>query len=300
VYTISGTPSVAGVFGYTVTTVSTCGIQSSFTGTITVNQATISLTSVAGTDAQKLCSNIAIKNITYSIGGTGNGANIFPALANGLISNYAGGILTISGIPIVPEGIYTYTITPTGISCSSAAPATFTITIIHPVAAFTTDKTIGNPALLVNFSNKSNNANTYNWSFGDGKTSTVFDTSYIYKAAGIYQVQLIVSNNSQCADTATTTIIVYDLTVPNVFSPNGDNVNDVFTINSIGVESVDVEIYNRWGIKVYAWSTPHGGWDGTNIINGFQCDNGTYYYILKETDILGKVYQKTGFVTLIR
>src|SRR5439155_487651 len=76
VFTISGTPTAAGTFNYTVTTTGTC-TQTTANGTITVNpNATIALTSAAGTNAQTPCINIAITNITYSIGGGGTGGTV--------------------------------------------------------------------------------------------------------------------------------------------------------------------------------------------------------------------------------
>ena len=76
VFTISGTPSVAGTFNYTVTTTGTC-VQTTALGSITVNpDATIALSSAAGTDAQSLCINVPITSITYTIGGGGTGAGV--------------------------------------------------------------------------------------------------------------------------------------------------------------------------------------------------------------------------------
>ena len=86
-FTISGTPSVAGTFNYTVTTTGTC-VQTTALGSITVNpDATIALSSAAGTDAQSLCINVPITSITYTIGGGGTGAGVvgLPAGVNGCI-----------------------------------------------------------------------------------------------------------------------------------------------------------------------------------------------------------------------
>ena len=300
VFTISGSPDVAGVFNYTVTTTGSCNPQSNFMGTITLDEATIDLTSASETDNQSLCSGVSMSDITYYIGGTGTGATI-SGLPPGITSNYNinNGVFTISGIPIAIDGVYTITVTTTGGTCTQNSVVD-TITLIHPRAQFTNNPVNGNPPLLVNFTNNSQNANTYRWSFGDGNLSSSFDTSNTYMAMGTYIVQLIASNSSQCPDTATSKVIVYKLTVPNVFSPNGDGVNDIFTIDATGVPTIDVEIYNRWGTKIYEWNTTNGGWDGRNIINGLPSEDGTYYYILKAIDVKGIEYNETGFITLIR
>ena len=125
VFTISGTPTVSGTFNYTVTTTGSC-VQTTATGTITVNpDATISLTSAAGTNNQTKCINTAITPITYSIGGGGTGAGV-TGLPTGVTGNYSGGVFTISGTPTV-SGTFNYTVTTTG-SCVQAT-ATGTITV---------------------------------------------------------------------------------------------------------------------------------------------------------------------------
>lgn len=70
--------------------------------------------------------------------------------------------------------------------------------------------------------------------------------------------------------------------VPNVFSPNGDNVNDFFKIEGTPNpcwDALTVQIYNRWGQLVYESSEVEFKWDGTNK-NGKELPEGTYYVIL--------------------
>ena len=300
VFTISGSPSVAGVYTYTIATHGTCNLQSSLTGKITALNATATLilASGLGSDNQKICLDSSITKIEYLIGGTGNGA-IVSTLPNGLTGAYNASLFTISGKPNLTDGTYTYTITPTGGICP-AAPATFTITVMHPVSSFITDKENGNPPLPINFTNNSQNANTYIWSYGDGNKSIASDTSNTYKNIGIYTVQLIASKNSQCPDTSKSIITIYKFVVNNVFTPNGDNINDVFIINSIGITFLQAEIFNRWGLKMYEWNTTSGGWDGRNMTSGLVCEEGTYYYIIKAKDMDGKEYNEKGFLSLIR
>src|SRR5579862_2536511 len=127
-YTISGTPTVSGAFTYTVTTAGgLCGTVSA-TGTITVvGKPTITLTSAVGTNAQTICANTVITNITYSIGGGGTGATVsgLPAGVNGAFS---AGVVTISGTPTA-TGSFTYTVTTTGGAPCAAVTATGTITV---------------------------------------------------------------------------------------------------------------------------------------------------------------------------
>lgn len=125
--TISGTPTASGTFSYTVTlTGGSCGGVITATGTITVSpNNTIALTSATGTNAQSLCINTAMANITYGITGA-TGATI-AGLPAGVSGVRAGNVITISGTPTT-SGTFNYTITLTG-GCG-AISATGTITVI--------------------------------------------------------------------------------------------------------------------------------------------------------------------------
>ena len=114
VFTISGTPTEKGTFSYTITTQGPCNNVTAG-GTITVNDnSTISLTSAAGTDAQTVCINSGLTNISYAIGGSGSGASITAgSLPNGVTGGYSGGVFTISGTP-TQAGTFSYTISTQG------------------------------------------------------------------------------------------------------------------------------------------------------------------------------------------
>lgn len=87
-------------------------------------------------------------------------------------------------------------------------------------------------------------------------------------------------------------------TVPNAFSPNGDGLNDMFSVVSSGDEIVPgFVIYNRWGEVVYQANDLRNGWDGNS--NGKQQENGVYFFVLTlECDGLYESLQ--GMVTLLR
>ena len=113
VVTISGTPSVAGTFNYTVTLSGGCSVITS-TGTITSNINTISLSSGVGTNNQTKCINTAITNITYAT--TGAIGASFTGLPAGVAGSWLNNVVTISGTPTV-AGTFNYTVTLTG-GCS--------------------------------------------------------------------------------------------------------------------------------------------------------------------------------------
>jgi gliding motility-associated-like protein len=132
VISISGTPTTAGVFNYTVSTTGPC-VNPVATGTITVTgDATLTLTSAAGTNNQIRCINVAIANITYSVSGTGTGGSV-SGLPPGVTGVFAAGVVTISGTPTA-IGAYNYTVTTTGPCVIPTANGTITV---NPDASIT-------------------------------------------------------------------------------------------------------------------------------------------------------------------
>lgn len=89
-------------------------------------------------------------------------------------------------------------------------------------------------------------------------------------------------------------------TIPNVFSPNGDGINDIFDINAKSVEEFNITIYNRWGSKVFESQNVDVEWNGTNKNDGGECPAGVYYYVVEYKLRNEEPKNQTGTVTLIR
>lgn len=87
-------------------------------------------------------------------------------------------------------------------------------------------------------------------------------------------------------------------TIPNVFTPNGDSKNDVFSITGSNIIFIDLGIYNRWGQQVFKSNTDNSSWTG-NCKNG-DCSGGVYYYTAQIIYKDGEAQYKKGIVTLIR
>jgi gliding motility-associated-like protein len=86
-----------------------------------------------------------------------------------------------------------------------------------------------------------------------------------------------------------------ELLIPNVFSPNGDRVNDLFDIKGECLHSKFlIQIFNRWGVKVFETTDRYNSWDG-RINGGPEAVDGVYYYVI---DIDKTTY--TGFVQIVR
>jgi len=100
-----------------------------------------------------------------------------------------------------------------------------------------------------------------------------------------------------------TTVTVYtecpQYFVPNVFTPNGDTYNDVFLIKAFGVPKYSIEIYDRWGVRVFHSDDPSNPWNGKINNTGAEASDGVYYYILK-SECNDKEDDHHGFLQLLR
>lgn len=140
---------------------------------------------------------------------------------------------------------------------------------------------IGNDTILcagksVRLDATDENFNRYNWSNGDTTSSITVSTpgSYFVSASGncfkgADTIEVKAGNNCNLC-----------LFVPNAFSPNNDGLNDVMMVNAIcPVGFFQLNIYNRYGEKVFGSTNPTAGWNGE--YKGKPSDVGTYFYHIK-------------------
>ena len=198
---------------------------------------------------------------------------------------------------------YVEAISEANCTSNTRTPVTVTVSIVE--ALFSATPSSGTAPLQVNFINTSKGAVSYYWDLTDNFESTSQHVSHIFSPdgqGGIYEVMLIATNTFGCKDTMTMRIAVNPfskLIIPNVFTPNGDGVNDVFTLESTGVTSLNAQLFDRWGLKLFEWNTVHGGWDGRTTAGGMASE-GTYYYIIVATGADGQEYKLNGHLTLLR
>ncbi len=88
--------------------------------------------------------------------------------------------------------------------------------------------------------------------------------------------------------------------LPNVFTPNGDGVNDYFFLTDIYATNFHVQIYDRWGVLIYEWNSLDGKWDGTDMKNHMPVTDGVYFYIAQISVPEQPLKTATGFVELLR
>ncbi len=140
------------------------------------------------------------------------------------------------------------------------------------------------------------------WRFGDDSLATSASPRHIYREARdstypvVYQVILRVSYDNGCEAYDTVHVDVCEgFVLPNVFTPNGDGVNDFFFVRGLDDRDCDLVVFDRWGDKVYEKEQYNGEWGGKDM-DGNDLNPDTYYYVLKCAD--KSTY--TGFVKIIR
>ena len=152
------------------------------------------------------------------------------------------------------------------------------------------------------FTNLSQNSNVWRWEFGDGSFSNQEHPRHIFNELGQYCITLTAWNQVGCPDTTEQCYVeVEDLTIffPNAFSPNGDDLNDRFGVVSLmSFNTFTLEIFNRWGQRIFTGDSFNDVWDGT--FKGQPVQEGVYVYrFLAETQS-GKKLSRSGSITVIR
>ncbi|MDX2249041.1 MAG: PKD domain-containing protein [Bacteroidia bacterium] len=200
-------------------------------------------------------------------------------------------------------GTYAVNLTATGAGGCQVSGSLGEITIGGgPVADFISDPQPGTslplPDARVQFNNRSTGAVSWFWDFGDGGFSTAENPTYTYGEAGTYYVMLIATDAGGCVDSVKygpLTVFPPDVLIPNVFSPNGDGINDLFWVKYNGKETVYTEVFDRWGRPIFSGTgLVENAWNGLTA-SGAEASEGVYYYVVK-------IGEKTfsGNVTLMR
>jgi len=130
----------------------------------------------------------------------------------------------------------------------------------------------------------------YHWDMGDGLIETGSTIHHSYKITnsllGFNTVTLKATNQNGCMDTASKKFEITPF-VPNVFTPNGDGVNDLF------MYGFDIQITDRNGTIIYKGS---GGWNG--MYGNKKMGNDTYFYTVNYVDKNHQVQTRKGYITL--
>jgi gliding motility-associated-like protein len=273
------------------------------------------------TDTVSGCSDTAYINIaadvtTISVN-AGNDVTICPGQGTMLnatgASNYTWTPATALSSTTIPNPIAnpvtttTYTVVGTSQCASGSSSDEVTVNVptaspLNATAGPDQEVCINSPFLLYVTSTGGYGSNSYSWTqisgaVGDSimnansANATVTPT---VTTTNVYQV--VVTDN--CGYSYTDTIIVdvlqdCDLNIPNVFTPNGDGINDNFLITANGLKSYSITIYNRWGKKVFESADITNSWNGENV------NDGTFFFVITAESINGKMFNESGHVQRI-
>jgi hypothetical protein len=197
VVTISGTPSQAGTFNYTVTLVGGCN-PTTAQGTMVVNLTnnTISLTSATGTNNQSSCKNATITNITYATTGATNAT--VTGLPQGVSGIWNNNVVTISGTPVPTSGTFSYTVTLTGGCGTITATGSIAInanSVPSVPTSLTGDGCANNRTTL----SSNTTFSSYAWFLNGSEISNTNTRTFNPSAAGNYYVRVY---NGTCYGTS--------------------------------------------------------------------------------------------------
>lgn len=187
-------------------------------------------------------------------------------------------------------------------SCNKFDTITYSITVRKlPVADFIHRPLVPVGNELTVFTNRSKDAISYIWDFGDGTGSNEKDPSHQYKRTKTYLVCLTAIDDKGCADTickSVDALVIPAIGVPTAFSPNGDGANDILYVYGAAVESFTFKLYNRWGQLLFETTDLTKGWDG--LYKGKPQEMDSYAYTLQANFYDGTTASKEGNVTLLR
>lgn len=290
------TISPAATTTYSVVVTNLCGASATASSTVIVNplpQINIPPMIAAG------CDNAILQFTDTNL--ANNGSAYYWSFGDGTFSSAANPLYTYS-----QTGTYLVNVTVTSpAGCSSQDQTTCTaIVTVSPVADFDIDQyesSIINP--VFRFTDLSVNADTWSWNFGDGQTSVEKNPVHTYKEKGLYTVKLVTTNSGGCIDSIIKLVRIepeFTFYIPNTFTPDGDNLNDIFTGVGMEIAEFEMQIYDRWGEMIYETQELTMGWNGTVKGGSEIAQQDVYVYQIKLRDTFRKQHQYTGHVNLIK
>jgi gliding motility-associated-like protein len=279
------TPSSTNSYVFTVT--DGCGNIARDTVTYTITSPPLLLSM---TPTQYICPGDSAFVSVIASGGYGNYYYLWP-------SNGA----TTPGIWVYPGSTNSYQVLVSD-ECQSFNVSGFSqVQIVKPVADFTILTTNPTENLPTSFYNLTQNGFGYQWFFGDGNGSYEVHPTHTFSPYGEYLITLIATDMNGCVDSITKPIYIQEefyIYIPNTFIPDENRINDVFSGSFIGVEWINIEVFNRWGERLFFSDQLDFKWDGT--YNGAKVPDGVYTWKLIYRRNRMQEQQLTGHVTVIK
>ncbi len=186
-------------------------------------------------------------------------------------------------------------------SCISTSSQLVTVTDTQTLS-FSVEWKLDCNGLLAEFTNTSQTNENLHWDFGDESSSILENPTHVFAYDNEFTVTLFGATCHYSAQTQVSIIPFIDTLlqlIPDIITPNNDNLNDCFSpdISNLLSECSEITVYSRWGRLVFKKEKGEQTcWDGKNKSDKTYLDAGTYFYVMKVNDL----DVKHGTVTLIR
>ena len=287
----------------TAAVISPCGIAKPALTTIvagdTLKESKIAITSCQTLSANFLARETGNNNVVI----TSNISKILPGAR--LTADAATGAMVLQWKPkagMARQQPYNFNISVTDSRCPDVATRTYQFALsVTPAFTATIN---GNTKLEAGEStnlevNGAPAGATYKWLVGNQEVA-VKETNHLeVMPLNTTTYRLQVTSKAGCVFTDSVKVEVgsrkaiaqSQIAIPNIFTPNGDGINDYFEIGKPQGEVVDLVIFDRWGKQIYSRKNYDNRWSGTNL------ESGTYYYIIT---LQGTKKTHKGWVEIMR
>jgi gliding motility-associated-like protein len=229
--------------------------------------------------------------------------SVSPVSADTIYQTICSGSSVLFGSQVITRsGVYTQTLT-NAYGCDSTITLFMTM-LPTPVAGFEISPTAGTVRVGIPISiiDLSAGADTLIWSLNGLSIAVDSATPLPVSDTGLYCIRQIAATHAGCRDSSVLCVTIFgsDLYIPDVFTPNGDGVNDFFEVfgSRAGMRYVKMSIYDRWGEKVFESSDLDFRWDGKYL--GQALTPGVYVYTLDLSYADGQTVTTKGSLLLMR
>jgi gliding motility-associated-like protein len=200
---------------------------------------------------------------------------------------------------LIADTSTTYTLLVTDYCGTMADASALYIDVEHPVASSSFDYT--SEIFVIQLNNNSQpDELQYYWDFGDLTSSDSFEPRHEFLDSEDHVIILSISTSRGCVDE---TELLYKapamIYIPNAFTPDGDGLNDYISIQGANIKTVRMQIFDRWGKRVYELNSPEDKWYGTRKDGDTEYTSSVFNYVVEWTDYRGETFRKTGSILLV-
>ncbi|WP_367390370.1 gliding motility-associated C-terminal domain-containing protein [Lewinella sp. LCG006] len=210
-----------------------------------------------------------------------------------------------SEVVVTPSNTTTFTVSATNeFGCTGEASTLVTVFQLQPPLSVTPAIDTLRPGESITLMATDDPSYNYFWSPASSLSATDIPNP-VASPEETTTYELVITDANGCTNQVEVLLVVFDapcmapyIFVPNAFTPNGDNLNDVLRVEGNVIDEFYFVIYNRWGEEVFATNSQSDGWDGT--YKGKELSSDVYGYYLEVSCFGGERYTAKGNVTLLR